>query len=376
MVKDRLLSWFLRNVVIPKITIIDHPGFIATRHGLMTAVYIRQILMPESFLVDLENKIVKKYGEKGEQLLYSIGKKFGWRYAEVTNIPIIEKYDKKMFDVSAYFIVRVIECTYAERLSHKINLDLKEFDLVMDNYVVCRKNGKGYIFSSGGVAGIWAYAMQDTSIEGVQIKCQGRGDKKCEAICAPPEVLEKKGLKFFRETNLDGLEIDPMYEDMNKIRKPEYADTSFEDMINFGFFDYSRGVVRHRDERYFLCEATLPYLLELGLKKLKDGTKILFDCAFTHGERIGKLQGKVDPQRFMMQFLSASGWGDVLVLKSKGGYKVISAYFPWTKFAGDVKFEMYRGLVSGLLSGCLNKEIILSNVEVDTRGEGLTVILS
>jgi len=52
----------------------------------------------------------------------------------------------------------------------------------MKDYIVCRKNGRGEIFSEGGIAGIWSYVCQDPTIEAVQIKCQGREDKWCEVI--------------------------------------------------------------------------------------------------------------------------------------------------------------------------------------------------
>jgi len=375
-IKDEISSWFLRNVVIPALEIIDRPGFIVMKPFIRGSVYSRQILMPESFLINLENRISEKYGDKGKQVLYSIGKKFGCRFSIMIGFPRMNECRKKELLTVTYFIARFVGCTYAHKISREVNFRSNELSLTMDDFIVCRKNGCGHIFTEGGISGIWAYLLSNSSVEGTQPKCQGRGDKMCETICAPPEVLEKKGLKFFRETDLDSLDMDMMYEDMNKIRETEYTQNSFEDMVNFKFFDYSRGVVKHKDERYFLCEASLIYLLEMGLKKLEGATEILFECAFEHGMRIAKLQGKCDCQEFIMQFLSSSGWGDVLMLESKGKYGVTSYYFPWTKFAGEVNFEMYRGLVSGLLSGCLDKRIMLNKVNVDTLGEGLTVSLS
>lgn len=376
-IKDEIVSWFIRNVAIPRLEIIDHPGFIAMKPLISARVFSRQILMPESFLTDLENKIVEKYGDEGRRALYSIGKRFGYRFFIMIEPPTIKECTKTEFRGVAYFVGRFVECTYASEISHKIYFDSNELDLTMDEYIVCRNNGNGYIMTEGGLGGIWAYVMCDPSIEATQPRCQGRGDKKCEVICAPPKILEKKGLTFFKETNLEDLEIEyDRYEEMNKIRETQYAKNSFEDLINIGFFDYSRGVVKHKDERYFLCEASLPYIIEMELKKLEGATKILFDCAFDHGKKIAKLQGECNFQEFMMQFLSACGYGDILVLELGGGYKVTNFYFPWTKFADEVKFEMYRGLVSGLISGCLNKEIIFSKLEIDTLGKGLTLILS
>jgi len=65
----------------------------------------------------------------------------------------------------------------------------------MKDYIVCRKNGRGEIFSEGGIAGIWSYVCQDPTIEAVQIKCQGRGDPECEVIAAPYKEPVKMGYK-------------------------------------------------------------------------------------------------------------------------------------------------------------------------------------
>lgn len=39
-----------------------------------------------------------------------------------------------------------------------------------------------------------------------------------------------------------------------------------------------------------------------------------------------------------MKFFPALGFGDILVTKKKGKYKVYVNYFPWIKWANEVRF--------------------------------------
>jgi len=69
-VKDRIVSWFVQNIVLPKVERIDKPGFITitTTTGKETT-NIRELFMPEQLLVDLENEI-SRTSKSGDLLLY------------------------------------------------------------------------------------------------------------------------------------------------------------------------------------------------------------------------------------------------------------------------------------------------------------------
>ena len=378
-IKDKIVSWFVQNILLPKVERIDAPGFITiiTVTG-KEKVNIRELFLPEKLLIELEKKIVKKYKYNGKFCLYSIGKNFGYIYSILSGYSTIRDNKKDFLDF-AYFLVRWVEATYAKRISHKIDYKNKIFQMKMDNYIICRKNGLGYLLTSGGVAGIWAHVVCDPTIEGVQTKCQGRGDKECELICAPAEILKKRKLKFFRETNLGKLELDSDYKDINKIRKTEFARHSLKDLIDSGFFKYSQGVIHYKNERHFLCEASLFYILEKEIKKLKGGEKILFDVSFDYGRNLAEKEEKIkDPKivgNFITDYMSALGWGDILVLNKAGKYSVISNYFPWTKWVGDINFTMFRGIISGLLSGFLNRKITLKKFHTTLSGGYFSVSL-
>jgi len=208
-IKDKIINWYLRNIYFPKFEIIDNPAFICERVGQRKDIYLREILLNENFIINLENSLKKE-----DKTLYSIGKKFGYSYSNLSKFINISSATKNNILQSAYFLVRYIEAISSYgKLTHKINYSKRLFKLKMKDYIVCSKNGLGYIFSEGGIAGIWSYVMQDLNIEAVQPKCQGRGDKECLVIAAPYETLVKMGYnpirceeieKNHKENNING----------------------------------------------------------------------------------------------------------------------------------------------------------------------------
>jgi hypothetical protein len=170
-IKDRIVGWYLRNVLLSKSEIIQTPGFICEHMGKQKQIFLRELAIPEDLLVEIEKHFDKK-------ILYEIGKKFGYRYALISDFSKIDSVNKKEFLRNAYFLVRYIETvSYGTNLLHKVEYDKRIFRMKMKNYVICRKSGKGHLFSTGGTGGIWSYVTGDPSVESVQIKCQGRGDK-------------------------------------------------------------------------------------------------------------------------------------------------------------------------------------------------------
>ncbi|RLI99413.1 MAG: hypothetical protein DRP06_03545 [Candidatus Aenigmatarchaeota archaeon] len=373
MVKDRIVSWFIKNILLPKIEIISQPSFLLISSK---GILLRDIAFPEHIFVEIEKKIKRN-------ILYRIGKCFGYNYALNTHFETIEGISENKFRENTYFLVRYIESiSYGKKLIYTLDYKKKVFKMKMKDYIVCSKNGLGYIIAEGLTAGFYAYATCDNTMEGVQTKCQGRGDKNCELICAPSKVLKEKKIKFLKETDLENLEIDAEYMAINKIRPTQFARYSLKDLIDSGFFEYSKGAIHYKDERHFLCEASLMYILEKELKKLKGGGKVLFDVSFDYGKSLAE-ESKYElnnhatsgsAESFITNYMSALGWGDVLVIKKSGKYTVISNYFPWTKWAKDIKYLMFRGMISGLLSGFLNKKITLKKFQTDFSGGFLTVI--
>ena len=362
-VKDRLVAWFMRNILIPRMEIIDKPGFVICQFSQKKElVYLREIFFPETLFSNFEINIKRKYSENEAKILYSIGKKFGYRYSLISLFPNIKDSNKKeLLEFSSLFI-RYAESMWSKRISESIDIDLGIFKINAIDYIICNRNGIGDILTTGGSSGVWSYVLQDKTIEAIQTKCQGKGDKECEVIAATAKILKKMKLKFSEEQDLSKLELEESYKEINNIRETQYANNSLKDLIDSGLFKYEEGRITFKDERFFLCEASLMYILEKELKKLKNGGKILFDVSFEWGKNLMKKE-KQYPCKFIMDFISALGWGDILILTKKNKYNIIVNYFPWTKWVNEIDFIMFRGILSGMLS--TDRKVILKKIKKD-----------
>ncbi|MCX6665060.1 MAG: hypothetical protein NT038_03215 [Euryarchaeota archaeon] len=356
-VKDRVVTWYIQNIIIPRREIIDKPGFIITaftEHKKTT--YLRDIFLPEQLFEIIEKRIIECFGERGKQVLYSAGKKNGYIYSSLSNFPTIQRCTKKEFSDFTYLLVRFVEGTYAKEAKYEINIDEKMFNIYFKDYIICRHNGLGYIMTDGGIAGIWAYAMQDKTVEGIQIECQGRGNQQCYIICAPEVFLLKKTPHIFHELDLSDQKSDSLYKTMNEIRKTIYSKNSLKDLLNAGFFEFKQGILSYKKNRFFFCDSHILYLLEQEIAKLDGGEQVLFNACFEYGKLLQETYGYKDYQKFIPDFFSALGFGEVRVLDPTKP-SIASVYYPWTIFSETSKYIIFRGIVSGFVSSSLGKQI-------------------
>jgi len=364
-VKDKIVSWWIQNVILPKREIIDKPGFVVTTFTEGTKIiYLRDFFLPEQLFELIENNIVRSYGNQGKQALYSAGKKFGHLFASLSDFPSIQNSDKKTLFNFAYLFIRYLEGTYAKQANHEMDFEKKMFSISFKDYIICRHNGFGYIMTDGGIAGIWSFVMQDKSLEGVQLKCQGRGDDECFVICAPEKSIEEKTEIFFRETDLSELKFDIMYKAMNEIRETTYAKNSLKDLIDAGFFYFHGGILSYKNNRFFHCDTHVLFLLEQEIAKLPGGEQILFDASFEYGKLLRKTYGENDYQKFIPDFFSALGFGDILVVDSEN-LRIVTMFYPWTIFSKQTKYIIYRGIMSGIVSDATGKDIKFNNFNED-----------
>ena len=374
-VKNGVVSWFIKNVIIPRREIIENPGFIInTLSGKNQTTYLREYFLSEKLFELIENKIVNHFGDQGKQALYSAGKKFGYIYASVSNFPTINDTTKKEFLDFAYFLVRYIETFFGMNAKHEINLEKKIFTMSINDYIICRYNGHGYIMTDGGIAGIWAYAISDNSIEGVQLECQGRGNERCLIICAPIEIIKERTNFYFSELELQKNKIEKTYKNLNEIRNANYSTNSLKDLINANFFQYNKGVLSYKNMRFFTCDSHLLYILENEILKLDNGEKILFNACFDYGKFLRNTYGNKDYKKFLTNYFAALGFGDIIVLDSNN-LKITSIFYPWTIFSEKSKFIIFRGIMSGFVSDCLDKRIEFKNFEINI-GNYLTLTIT
>ena len=362
MVVDKIKKIFLERIIIPRAFIIDKAGFVILKysHGGYD-VFMRELIMSEDFFVELEKRLCET--KDGKQLLYNIGKDFGWHFARDSYFYHGEGSEndliKHVRDTILFF-----NTMYASVMDPKI-ISEELIELHLKGMVICRKNGLGYLMTHGAWTGCYAYLANNPKIEGTQIKCQGSGDDHCVLICAEPEFIKQK----YPDAEILTAEItevkkdDQQYKEMNKIRPIDEKLDSLNDMVDIGLFGYHGGLLEHkehRSERYFPVDCSLIHLLECRAKSFGNAEQILFDVAFNFGYRITKDVKIRDPQLYIRNYFASLGWGDIKVFKDNSKYSVVADYVPWSEFLTNYDFPVLRGLVSGLVSGLSRKRILFN----------------
>lgn len=363
--KDKAVRWYLQNIEMPGREMQDNPGFMGENLAERD-FYLRDIALPEQVFVDVENRIDEP------EILYSVGKKFGYRYTKNSGFKQLPEVSRKKFKRTVYLIMRYFESvSYWRRGDQKLDQDNKIWRLQVDDFIVCRRNGKGHIFL-GAAAGLWSYLI-DEEAEAAQTECQGRGDDRCSLVLGPPENLEEN-LKFLHhDLEEEDINLSQDYPEFNQIRDTEYVENSFKDFKEIGFFEYRDGLFYQGDERYIWTEASLVHLLGSELDSYREE---LFGAAFEYGQELADQESDRKMKKFVTEYLSACGWGDTFIKQQSDKFVVRTHLFPWTRFWRETSFPLYRGLVSGLLTGFNDREVRLEKVEKDTKGQGFTVMAS
>lgn len=359
--KDKITTWYIREIYSPQRELINNPGFICEKMG-ESNIYLREIAFSASIGIYIERRL-----RKNKKILYKIGKEFGLLYGRNSNLVSVEESSEDKFMKMAHLLIRYMEAiSFAKKMKEKIDYKNRIFKLRMKDTMICSKSGLGYLFENGGITGIWSYVCKDKTIEGVQTKCQGRGDDECEIVAAPYEKMKEMGYKPIKCTDMEMYQLDEEYEKFNQVRPVKWANQSLRNLIDSMLIKYSHGKITYKNERFFLCEASFIYLLEKELKKLKGGLKVLWDVSFEFGKKLAEISKHDDPVKIIMDLFPALGFGDILVNKnSETKYDIFVNYFPWTKWAPEVDFTMFRGMLSGVISGSVGKKVELKKVEKD-----------
>ncbi len=374
-IKDVIVDWYLRNIIVPKYVNYEIPGFvIKEQQSKYGHTFQRDVFLSENLIEDLENQFIKKYGENGKKFLYGVGKNFGWNYGKSFNAPNIQNNKNEEVIKTATFLSQFIGATWAEKTNIvKLEVDSKFFQIESKDYVVCSNNGLGQLLNEGGITGLWAWLMADYSIEGIQINCQGRGDLKCSTVCAPISYFNKNNIKLniFREK----IETDftsKLYLEFNRVRTLTYSSANLKNMISNNLVNYSEGKIEYKGERYFPLEINFLFLLEKQVIMLSGGNNLLFDIAFENGKRVALKEKNLNIS-FMCDFMAIMGWGDLLITPNLN--KIGINYYPWSDLFDECGKEIFLGILSGFISVYKNKQIKLRIINSDNSNGYITLIL-
>lgn len=333
MTMDRLKSWYIRKVLKPEIERIDMPGYVLTDVG--GANELREVFLPENLLVKIENQTVENL-EQGEELLYRAGKRFGVRYAAASGFPTVETDEVSDVDEFLDFFVRYIQVLYASKVNYNLDTAAEKFSMEAENYSVCRKNGKGYLLTTGATAGVLAYVFSDSSVEATQRNCQGRDADKCK-IKVGTEIFGPSGEKF--DVNLEQ-DLDSSYVKINKPRKLGGPDTSLQDYLDKGLFRYEKGTLEYNDERLLPVEYSLLDIVADELSR-RDSGQILRQSAYSI---FSSFESSGD-DKFAADLLAALGFGAV---RSLDGNSFNIEAHPWTRFTEKSSLQTTLGMLEGL----------------------------
>ncbi|MEM5829028.1 MAG: hypothetical protein QW480_02180, partial [Candidatus Aenigmatarchaeota archaeon] len=83
-----------------------------------------------------------------------------------------------------------------------------------------------------------------------------------------------------------------------------------------------------------------------------------------------------EPCKFIMDFFPALGFGDILASRKEGRYEIFVKYFPWLEWYKDIDFTMFRGMLSGVISGFTEKNVKLKKIVKDIRGRDFILYLT
>lgn len=374
-IREKIVGSYVKHYLMPRVQVIDKPGFVFFNFS-KADFFSRQLVMPELFFVHLEKRVRELKGEQGKRMLYSAGKKFGYRFGVMGDFSKRGQIQDGKIEEYVKTINKFIEGTYAKDISCKIDLKKLEVQYALKDFVVAGRLGEGYFLPLGTLTGLMAYLLNDESIEGAHLgKCSVEGD--CNLVYTRGRDLGKyvKG-GVFAEQDLKGLDYEEDYEAMNSLRSIENSRRSFQNLIDSGMFSLKEGEIMNNKERYFICEASGMYLLELELGKDKKTLSVLGEVAYETGKEIIENTERELGVRGVVDLLSAFGWGDPAVFHRGGKYVFDIKYFPWTKFADKAGFVAFGGLLAGMLSAVVRREVKFGRIEKDVSEGHLNLVFS
>ena len=376
-IKDNLVRLYIKRFVLPHALVFDRPGFIDFRISGKTSIFARQLLVPESFFVELEKSVIENYGSEGKRVLYSIGKKFGYSFSQLGRFENIKDTPPEKMKDQIMIVNKFIEGTYASQMNQDVDINKRTIVTYLKNFVICRKLGFDFFLATGGAAGVTAWMLQDKTIEGCYYDNQFNGnDHYCKVKCAPIEILKKDNFNdMFVETNLDDLNQDlKQYKEFNEETPITYT-KSFNDYLDSRVFNYENGIITlvQSNERFFLMEVSCIYILELGLRQ-NSMDKNIFDIAFKAGITIlGEITKNVQST---LELIAALGWGEALIFnKADNKIQVVINHFPWTNWYKEINFVIISGFISGIISKVYKREVRLGAPKTDMHNGYLTLIL-
>jgi hypothetical protein len=361
-----LMTWFIKKIILPRYEDYKSPGFLIVNFKTFNEVYFREVLVPEYLIADIETKFYNNDSKNKKKLQY-LGAVLGFNFAKMLRVPRLGHASKEEVEKYLKFSFKFNFSSWCNNSNFvELDLDRKTISLEFKDHVICRKNGLGYILTEGAQTGFAKYVFYDDKMEVLQEKCQGRGDNICTTTWK--ENLKNKGSSF-KIPVLNNYNLEKKF---NSIKPLKYSAKSTYNMISQKIFNLNDGKIIYKNNPFFNCSVLLYYLLETELPKIRGGGKLLYDIGFKYGSKIALNQ----PLKFIPDFLSATGWGDILITQKSNKIQVNLFYFPWSSLIDKAKdFYLFKGMLSGMLSSTLKRKIKLKKVRKILKKDSLNLII-
>lgn len=351
---DHSVANFFLERILTNVTRINEPGYLTSSFPTIEgqSIFERMFFIPESFFVNLENEISQSY-PNGKSKLYSIGKKFGYRFASIL------KLSKKDPITSASSVFRFLQTIYADKISIiECDPKSKKFILETKNLAITSKNGMGYILTVGGCAGIWDYLTNDYSVE---CSVKKESDTDYQLICAPDYILKNLGLDIFKCDSMPEHIETSEYKSYNTFKNDEQSsDNNFhiKKMIETQLLTYENGNMEIAKHRIILVEISLLHEIENTLDR-NTIYNAAYGCFYELGKDLGKYGYGVS---FLSEILTSFGFGIVTVIVEKNNTKLNFSGYPYTPGFNTNTYSLIRGLISGYIDGNSGNKITSCSV--------------
>jgi hypothetical protein len=326
------------------------PGYIIENFGQNK---IRNVFLLESSISAIENEIIQN-GQS--EFAYDYGKKFGYNYSSIISLPEANRFTR---DEVFKSLMRFFESTYGHCEKYTINWEKKEFSIIGNNIIVCRKNGKGNILFEGAWAGVISYLIKDQKIEGKKKSCEGKGDKFCEGVFGYREAISSE----FSYSDIPPRKLSQNYFTFNQVI-PFENNYGLNILRDIGIMKYQTNTFEMFKERFFPIEVGFIHQLEFDLqKKNLDGKKLVYSPTyksfFTYGKNnFDQKHSKInDAADFVSKLFTALGWG-ICTYQPIPKPTIVVRGFPFTDEMTELKSSNYfNAALCGFIGGLINENI-------------------
>jgi hypothetical protein len=349
---NKVMKNWVHNFYTPENEIYKS-GFIMTEFtNKYGNAFQRLVILPEIFFIELENKIIEKYGKKGKDVLKKIGRIYGYNFACTIGAPRRTKNSKEEILEFIYFIINYGFSSWTknvEILSFEVKENFSDFHIHLkyDEFIACNKNGKGFLLKEYTPLGFLEYVFEKR-IKIKNSKCQGRGDKFCEVEYVQDNSRELPEMNYFKNNF-------QKYKSFNEIVYNPHSNISISEMLSSKIIKVNDGKFIFKNKTILAMESSFLDLIELEINELSEGKELLFEISHYTGNNF---LSEKETLLSISQILSAFGYGDIFIKKNKNIIEVHINHYPWTPLrekTGD--FTIFKGFCSGILSNITKNEV-------------------